>query len=315
MIGLDPEPASHAPHDSVFGVEFVWYAEAIEFEAIRNAAVDFERGERLRFIAIESAGGHIVLFQRPRPMRFKERMSPGADITHTQTPPPIRGADDAAAAWRGRQLAILSELAEAGLEIALALKTRIVGTAALEPDADSARACADLARAFDRTSRAVRMSIALRERVLKEAAAGGQAARSAGDDARTHRAERARRIVGRIANARHTDRYARQAFDSQARERLYDRDITGDLEGRPIGALVAQICADLGLAPRWTAMAQEAWAQEEITERPPGSPYAAWPDLAPDEPDPEDPEAWDDDDFEDEEDREAGQDDPGGGDP
>ncbi|MDB5432660.1 MAG: hypothetical protein JWP35_3776, partial [Caulobacter sp.] len=123
-----------------------------------------------------------------------------------------------------------------------------------------------------------------------------------------------RRIVGRIAKVRYTDRYVREAFDSQARERLYDRDITGDLENRPIGALVAQICADLDLSPRWTAMAQEAWAQAEIAERPPGSPYAVWPDLPPDEPDPE-PEFWDDDDddFEDEDDGEP--DDPGGGDP
>ncbi|MDB5429413.1 MAG: hypothetical protein JWP35_529, partial [Caulobacter sp.] len=167
-------------------------------------------------------------------------MPAGPDISLAPTPPPVPAASgpDAAAAWRDRQLAILSELAEAGLEVALALKARIVETAAAEPDANSARACADLARAFDRASRAVRMSIALRERVLKEAAAGGQAARSAGDDARTQRAGRVRRIVGRIAKVRCTDRFRREALDSQASERLYDRDITGDLEGRPIGALV-----------------------------------------------------------------------------
>ena len=239
-------------------------------------------------------------------------MSIGPDIAPASASiPGDPRPDDDAGAWAERRLAILSELAEAGLEIALALKTRIVETAALEPEPDSARACADLTRAFDRASRAVRMSIALRERVLKEAAAGGQATRSAGDDARTHRAERVRRIVGRIAKVRYTDHITRQAFDSQARERLYDRDITGDLKA-PIGALVARICADLGLAPRWTAMAQEAWAQEEITERPPGSPYAAWPDMPPDEPDPE-PQFWDDDEFEDEDDDEP--DDPGGGDP
>jgi hypothetical protein len=231
------------------------------------------------------------------------------------TSPSILGdpCPEDAGAWSERRLAILSELAEAGLEIALALKARIVETATLEPDADSARACADLVRAFDRASRAARMSIALRDRMLKDAAAGGQAARTAADDARTNRAGRVRRIVERIAKVRYADRVTRQAFDSLACERLYDRDITGDLSNRPIGALVAQICADLGPAPVWTAMAQEAWAQEEITERPAGSPYAAWPDLPPDEPDPGD-EFWDsDDDFEDEDDGEP--DDPGGGDP
>jgi hypothetical protein len=244
----------------------------------------------------------------------------GPDINPTPASTSGDPRPDDAGAWHERRLAILSELAEAGLEIALALKTRIVETTAAEPDADSARACADLARAFDRASRAVRMSIALRDRVTKDAVLGGQTARDAAQQARSQRAGRVRRIVGRIAKVRCTDRYVREAFDSQATERLYDRDITGDLEGRPIGALVAQICADLGLSPRWTAMAQEAWAQEEITERPPGSPYAAWPDLPPDKPDPKGPETWgdedwddDDDAFEDEDDGEP--DDPGGGGP
>jgi hypothetical protein len=217
----------------------------------------------------------------------------GPDITPTTVPSPGDTRPDDAGAWSERRLAILSELAEAGLEIALALKTRIVETAAAEPDAESARACADLARAFDRASRAVRMSIALRDRVAKDAATGGQAARDAAQDARSQRAGRVRRIVKRIAKVRHSDGYMREALDSQASERLYDPDITGDLANRPIGALVAQICADLGLSPLWMAMAQEAWAQSEILERPPGSPYAAWPDLPPDEPDPADPEFWD----------------------
>ena len=236
----------------------------------------------------------------------------GPDITPTSAPIPGDPHPDDDGAWSERRLAILSELAEAGLAIALALKTRIVETAALEPDPDSARACADLARAFDRASRAVRMSIALRERVVKDAAPGAQAARDAAQQARSQRAGRVQRIVGRIAKVRYTDRYARDAFDSQARERLYDRDITGDLKA-PIGALVAQICADLGLSPRWTAMAQEAWAQAEITERPAGSPYAAWPDMPPDEPDPGADETFGDEDWDEDNDEEPP--DPGGGDP
>ena len=235
-------------------------------------------------------------------------MFEGPDTTDTPTPalPPGAGAR------LERQLAILSELAEAGLEIALALKTRIVETAALaEPDPESARACADLGRTFDRASRAVRMAIALQGRVAKEGAAGIQVAQTAPQETRTQRADRVRRIVGRVIKDGHSHAVARETLGNQARERLYDADITGDLAGRPIGALVAQICDDLGLAPRWTVMAQEAWAQDEITERPPGSPYAAWPDL-PDEPDPDDPDFWDDDDDLEGEDE---PDDPGGSGP
>jgi hypothetical protein len=223
-------------------------------------------------------------------------MSIGSDITPTPpTVPDHPGADDAEA-WRERELAILSELAEAGLEIALALKTRIVETAAADPGTDTAPACVDLARAFDRASRATRMSIALRQRLLKDAPFGHQAARAAARESRDRQAGRVLRIVRRVAQTARTHSLVREAMDKQARETLFDPDITGDLAGRPIGALVAQICADLGIAPSWLAMAQEAWAQEEIAGRPPGSPYAAWPDLPPD-PDPPDPEDWDPEDW------------------
>ena len=196
-------------------------------------------------------------------------MSIGPDIAPMPAPFPGGAAPDDACASSERQLAILSELAEAGLEIALALKTRIVETAALEPDPASAGACADLARAFDRVSRAVRMAIALRQRLLKDGPHGGEAARTAAQEARTQRAGRVRRIVRRVVRAEFKDGPLLEAIDRQVAERLLDPDITGELKA-PIGALVAQICADLGLAPRWLALAEEAWAQEEITERPPG---------------------------------------------
>ena len=240
-------------------------------------------------------------------------MFDGPAITQTPTQAPVPGdpASPDADAWAERRLAILSDLAEAGLEIALALKARIVETAALEPDpesnAESARACADLARTFDRVSRATRMAIALRERLMKDEPPGGQSARTIAREARNQRAGRVLRIVRRVANARFPAGPIAEAMDGQARERLFDPDITGDLAGRSIGALVAQICADLGLSPPWLYLAEEAWAQEEITERPPGSPFAAWPDLPPDDPDLEDI----DEDF----DGEDRWDDPGGSDP
>jgi hypothetical protein len=49
-------------------------------------------------------------------------MSVGSDIPQPSAPAPVVGSPgpDDAEAWRERELAILSELAEAGLEIALA---------------------------------------------------------------------------------------------------------------------------------------------------------------------------------------------------
>jgi hypothetical protein len=212
---------------------------------------------------------------------------------------PAPCADDA---WRERELAILSELAEAGLEIAQALKGRIV-EAATEPDADNARACADLTRAFDRASRATRMAIALRRRLAKDEPLPGQMARAREREARNDQGYRALRIVRRMARARSYPSLVYEAMDREARERLFDPDISGEILGRPLGALVAQICKDLDLDPLWHGFAHEPWAQAEITQRPQGSPYAAWPDLPPDAPDPDpDDEDWDpeDDDLEDE---------------
>jgi hypothetical protein len=232
-----------------------------------------------------------------------------ADITDTAPEAP------AADAWSERKLAILSELAEAGLEIALALKGRIIETTNLEPDPAAVGEYADLARAFDRVSRAVRLSIALRDKLLN--AADSRPGRDTTQETRNERAGRVRRIVRRVAKADFKDGLLLEAVDRHVGERLNDRDITGDLLGRPIGELVAKICADLGLMPRWRELAEEAWAQAEIAERPPGSPYAAWPALPPEEPDPDDPDPWDPafwdpkGDLEDEDE----EDDPGGDDP
>jgi hypothetical protein len=241
-------------------------------------------------------------------------MSIGPDITEPATPTPPPGAPaDGAAARRERQLDILSDLAEAGREIAMALKGRIVDTAAADPDPASAVEYADLARAFDRVSRATRMAIALSRRLEQDEPLGGLSARTQAREARDQQAGRVLRIVRRVAQARGHHSLVREAMERQARERLFDPDITGELLGRPIGALVAQICADLGLPVPWLALAEEAWAQAEITERPPGSPYAAWPDLPPDPPvleGLEDPE-----DLDGDREGEGDWDDPGGSDP
>ena len=57
---------------------------------------------------------------------------------------------------------------------------------------------------------------------------------------------------------------------------------------RPIGEIVALICKDLGLEPDWGRLAQEAWAQAEIADGDPGSPFAPWMTQRP-QPPPHDP--------------------------
>jgi hypothetical protein len=239
-----------------------------------------------------------------------------ADIPETAPEPP------AADARRERQLAILDDLAEAGREIALALKARIVETAAAaDPDPASDAECPDLTRAFDRASRATRMAIALSRQVEKDEIPRAPAAPTPARETRAQRAERVLRIVRRITKVEFKEGLLTEALDRAVAERLYDTDISGELLNRSIGELVAGICDDLCIVPPWLALAKEAWAQAEIAERPPGSPYAAWPDL-PQYPGPEvDPwsdEFWDpdpDDDVEDEDPEDEDPEDPGGSDP
>jgi hypothetical protein len=249
-------------------------------------------------------------------------MSIAPEITDAQTVSPTPPSCDGADAWAERRLEILSELAEAGLEIAMALKGRIIETTNLQPDPAAVGEYNDLARAFDRVSRATRMAIALRDRLAKDDPLPGQAARARAREARNEQGGRALRIVRRMARARGYSSLVREAMDREARERLFDPDISGEILGRPVGALVAQICSDLDLDPLWNGFAQEPWAQAEIAQRPPGSPYAAWPDLPPDAPDPDDEdEDWDpdDEDLEDDDgpglDGEKDRHDPGGSGP
>jgi hypothetical protein len=254
-------------------------------------------------------------------------MSIGPATTDAQTvaPTPPSG-ETVAAAWDERRLQLLSDLAEAGVEIALALKDRIIETAGADPEPASAGDCADLTRAFDRASRAARMAIALRDRLAKDEPLPGQLARAREREARNDHGRRALRIVRRMDRARSYPSVVYEAMDREARERLFDPDISGEILGRPLGALVAQICKDLDLDPLWHGFAHEPWAQAEIARRPHGSPYAAWPDLPPDAPDPDpddEDEDWEDEDWDPDEDLEnddedgAGDepDDPGGGDP
>jgi hypothetical protein len=238
-------------------------------------------------------------------------MSVDADIPEAAPETP-----DAAAARRERQLAILDDLAEAGREIALALKGRIVETAAAEPDPASDAQYADLTRAFDRASRATRMAIALSRQVEKDEIPRAPAAPTPARETRAQRAERVLRIVRRITKVEFKESLLTEALDRAVAERLYDTDISGELLNRSIGEIVSGICDDLCIVPPWLALAKEAWAQAEIAERPPGSPYAAWPDL-PQYPGPDvDPwsdEFWDpdpDDDVDGDEPDDPGADDP-----
>jgi hypothetical protein len=187
-----------------------------------------------------------------------------------------------------RQLEVLGELAEAGLRMALAIERQATEAPPQDEAAPKAPPSLEaLARAYARAARAVRMTVLLQSKVIKDLQFLDT--QIALDDARVAKTwamqppderlkARVERIVERIAEAdRPGDRDAVHRLVVEAGERLDDDDIYGDLLSRPVGEIVARICRDLGLDPDWTRLAEEAWAIDEIASGAPSSPFASLP--------------------------------------
>jgi hypothetical protein len=180
-----------------------------------------------------------------------------------------------------RQLQVLGELAELGLDLARAIARP--ATAETTPDAPPETPTAphaakgDVCLAFARAARAVRLTIALQSRLIGELRALDEVAdrhRTAGPIiAARERKARVQRIVERVLEAEIGDANEYHRLAAEARERLEHDEIYGDVLTRPVGELIALICRDLGLSPDWSRLAQEAWAQEEIASGQVGSPF------------------------------------------
>jgi len=213
-------------------------------------------------------------------------------------------ADGALRAVLERQLAVLGRLAEAGLNIALAVERRATEAPAAEADAAEAApgappaAGGDVALAYARVARAVRLTVALQGRVVKELQGLDEAAQRrrlreaaeagrARQEAEAQRKARVERIVERLIRAEAADEAEGERLADEAYERLEDDDIYGELAARPLSETIARICADLGLSPDWTRLAEEAWAQEELAGGAAGAPLmqVRWLDPPGPEPD------------------------------
>jgi hypothetical protein len=149
-----------------------------------------------------------------------------------------------------RQLAILGRLAEAGLEIAVALEVQARGGEAVVQG--------DIAMAYNRVARAVRHTLMLQSRLI-ELRRGGQEARARRKAAAGASAARILRGVIEDGEAGDAERAERLAVE--AAERLRQEDF-GDLLSRPFGEAVAAICKDLGLSPDWLRLAEDCFAAE-----------------------------------------------------
>jgi hypothetical protein len=149
-----------------------------------------------------------------------------------------------------RQLQILGRLAEAGLEIALALEAQAKGGEAVVQG--------DVAMAYSRVARAVRQTIMLQSKLVealqeRETATAGRRAAA--------RASAAQIIRGVIDDDRANDAEHAERLAGEAAERLREEDF-GGLLSRPFGEAVAGVVRDLGLSPDWLALAEDCYAAE-----------------------------------------------------
>ena len=174
-----------------------------------------------------------------------------------------------------------------GMALAAAITKRVT-EAPPGPDADLSHAAMD----FARVSRAVRMTFALQSRLVAEFKDAGQAAKAGqgGEDPievfgrpdivdhDVVRKRQLRGVVERLAQGAALERETVERLVREAGERLEDDGFFRDITKRPISEMVALICKDLVLQPNWEQLSGEWWAQSEIKQPPPGSPYAGWQD-------------------------------------
>jgi hypothetical protein len=160
-----------------------------------------------------------------------------------------------------RQLQVLGELAEIGLELARAVEAQ-----AKQPEADVEAAVL----AYSRVARAVRQTVMLQSRLIRELQAEERGEADQAEAARARRAEvkaRVSRILRRAIEAERdepeSDRPERiERLKAEAAERL--EDYFDELLERPVAEIIADICGDLGLSPDWRGLADDIAAAEDV---------------------------------------------------
>jgi hypothetical protein len=196
-----------------------------------------------------------------------------ADAKLAELVNPASAPDAAAGPLLDRQLRLLGELAEIGLEIARALEAQAKGTG---PKVTGG----DIAHAYARVSRAVRQAILLQSRLIGDAETRRATVKAEADKSRQERQDSRKAAISfaieRIAEAQHDDAETVEGLTEEANDRLDDEGFLGDVLDRPMSEIVAQICRRLGLDPDWTRLAEEAWAKAELGSGEVGRPLMAW---------------------------------------
>jgi hypothetical protein len=149
-----------------------------------------------------------------------------------------------------RQLERLDELADMGMALARDIQRRAI---AADPDADITHAAID----FARVSRAVRMTLALQSRLVRDFKTPVKAgsAKADNDDVRwdvqwidEDCSREVRDSVRRVAEDSGLDAETAERLAAEAYERMERDDVYTDVMTRSFDEIVAAICRDLGLS-------------------------------------------------------------------
>jgi len=184
-------------------------------------------------------------------------------------PQPQADPQDRMRALLEKQLGVLDQIVDAGLQIVLALQP-------------TGPEDATIGLSFHRVSRAVRLTQAMQRQVLSDilaldqpsapspspaSGAGAPAANPAAS-----RRNRVRAVVERVILAEHGGGREFERLSKIAERLLEDEDLCADILSKPMSELVDMICHDLGLSPEWLRLAEAAWAQREVQTGPVGAP-------------------------------------------
>jgi hypothetical protein len=198
-----------------------------------------------------------------------------------------------------RDLVLLQELAEIGMDLARALRRQALAQMALQDIGDRAgvtEICGgeitlkiegDPGLTFSRIARSVRQTLALKGRINEQRLARiagialetqAREAKAAKDQTETDRWARSRRR--RLAEGAVLELIEQRAEDEREdltealgetldaydeAEALEDLDYQ-DWDDQPVSQIIARICQDLGLTPDWPRWARRKWAAEAAEE-------------------------------------------------
>jgi hypothetical protein len=189
-------------------------------------------------------------------------------------------AEDPAVAQAQRRLELLQELTEMGMQLVRALRDRV-----LAPEGDDPEKAAD---AFAKLSRAIRLTIALEGKTVRETgeikaeivhlrrheSITGEAIEEASPKEREHRGAVETSVAQAIFAETQDPDVAETLLDALI-ERLTEDDAYEALPDEPLRKTVERLCQDLCLEPDWSQWREEEddWAPSYILARPHWSPF------------------------------------------